>query len=384
MYINFWYPMATSEELEADKPLKVQAIGQSFVVFRDSEGKANCLSNTCTHRGGALASGKVRGDCVQCPYHGWQFDGEGNCKKIPSLGSKASIPARTRIDAYPVEERFGIVFAFLGDLPESERPPLMDVPEYDKEGWRPTLQHYSIVGNYERSIENGIDPAHNEYVHDTHGFSGEKEEEYKIGEMRIESAPDWAPWGNGFWHTFDAPPLPEGQMAEGRTQAGDLEVGTGHHGPNMVWTYIHASETIWFHQYLFERPLDDGNIHLYLLCMRNGFLEEKNDSYMIERNQYVADQDKVVIEDLRPVMTPATNTKEFMVPADKVILMYREKLKEWDVKGWRIDTEEVERNRMKVAYAVPSPARREQKGWVLDAIPLQTAEASKAELKAAG
>lgn len=385
MYINFWYPMATSEELEADKPLKVRAISQDFVVFRDTEGKAHCLSNTCTHRGGALASGKLRGDCIQCPYHGWQFDGEGNCKKIPSLGINAKIPARTRIDAYPVEERYGMIFAFLGDLPENERPPIMDVPEWEQEGWRPTLQHYSIEGNYERSIENGIDPAHNEYVHDTHGFSGEKEEEYKIGEMRIEAEPDWASWGNGFWHTFDAPPLPEGQMESGRTQTGDLEVGTGHHGPNMVWTYIHASETMWFHQYLFERPLDDGNIHLYLLCMRNGFLEEKYDEYMMERNQYVANQDKVVIEDLCPVVTPASNTKEFMVPADKCILMYREKLKEWDARGWRIDVDEVERNRRKLAYAVPSPARRGSKGWVLDAIPLQQpAEAAKAELKAAG
>ncbi len=384
MYINFWYPMATGEEVEADKPLKVSALGQDFVVFRDSEGQAHCLSNTCTHRGGSLSGGKVRGDCVQCPYHGWQFDGDGNCKKIPSLGANASVPARTRIDAYPVEERYGMIFAFLGELGEDERPPIMDVPEWNQEGWRPTLQHYGIKGNYERSIENGIDPAHNEYVHDTHGFSGEKEEEYKIGDMRIEAEPAWASWGNGFWHTFDAPPLPEGQMESGRTQAGDLEVGTGHHGPNMVWTYIHASETMWFHQYLFERPLDDGNIHLYLLCMRNGFLEEKNDAYMIDRNQYVALQDKVVIEDLRPVLTPPTNTKEFMVPSDKVILMYREKLKEWDTQGWRIDVDKVERNRMKVAYAIPSPARSEQKGWVLDAIPLQAAEAAKAELKAAG
>jgi phenylpropionate dioxygenase-like ring-hydroxylating dioxygenase large terminal subunit len=383
MYINFWYPMATSEEVEADKPLKVRAIGQDFVVFRDAEGQAHCLSNTCTHRGGSLAGGKIRGDCVQCPYHGWEFDGEGNCRRIPSLGPNPNIPSRTRIDAYPVEERYGLVFAFLGDLPESERPPIMDVPEYDQEGWRPTLQHYDITGNYERSIENGLDPAHNEFVHDTHGFGGENEE-YKIGDMRIEEAPSWAPWGNGFWHVFNAPPLPEGQMKEGRTQSGDLEVGTGHHGPNMVWTYIHASEVIWFHQYLFERPLDDGNIHLYLLCMRNGFLEEKHDAYMIERNQYVADQDKVVIEDLRPVLTPPTNTKEFMVPADKVILMYREKIKEWDAEGWRIDVDEVERNRMKVAYAVPSPARREQKGWVLDAIPLLAGEAAKAALKAAG
>jgi phenylpropionate dioxygenase-like ring-hydroxylating dioxygenase large terminal subunit len=378
MYINFWYPMVTSEEL-TDQPVKVRALGQDFVVFRNADGNANCLSNTCTHRGGSLSGGKIKGDCIECPYHGWQFDGEGSCHRIPSLGPDASIPGRTRVDAYPVEENYGLVFAFLGDLDETERPPVLPVPEWDQEGWRPTLQHYTIQGNYERSVENGLDPAHNEFVHDTHGFGG-VDEAYKVNELRIEESP---PWGRGFWHTFNAPPLP-GQMKEGRTQSGDLDVGTGHHGPNQVWTYIHASETTWFHQYLFERPIDEEHIHVYLLCMRNSFLEEKYDAYMIERNQYVADQDKTVIEDLRPVLTPPTSTKEFMLPADKVILMYREMLKEWDAKGWRIDTDAVERNSGKVAYAVPSPARRKRKGWVLDPIPVIAGEAPEAQLKAAG
>ena len=370
MYINFWYPMATSEEL-GDKPLKVQCLGQDFVMFRDSQGQAHCLANTCTHRGGALAGGKIKGDCVECPYHGWQFDGNGQVHRIPSLGKDAKIPGRTRIDAYPVEEKYGLIFAFLGDLPEGERPPVMEVKEWDKEGWRPTLQHYTIKGNYERSIENGLDPAHNEFVHDTHGFGGENDE-YQVNDLRIELSP---PWGQGFWHSFNAPPLP-GQLKEARKEAGFMDVGTGHHGPNMVWTFIHPSPELWFHQYLFERPIDDEHIHLYLLCMRSSFLDPKHDAYMIERNQYVANQDVVIIEALQPPLTPMTNNKEFMVPADKVILMYREKLREWDAKGWRIDTDKVEATRKRVAYAVPSPARREQKGWVLDAIPCLAPEAA--------
>ena len=88
MYINFWYPMATSEEL-TDTPLKVRALNLDFVVFRDEQGQAHCLANTCVHRGGSLAGGQVKGDCIQCPYHGWQFDGEGLCQRIPSLGPEA-------------------------------------------------------------------------------------------------------------------------------------------------------------------------------------------------------------------------------------------------------------------------------------------------------
>ena len=377
MYINFWYPMTRTEEV-TDKPVKVRALAQDFVVFRDSDGHAHCLSNTCTHRGGSLSGGKVSGDCIECPYHGWQFDGQGQCHRIPSLGKDGKIPNRTRIDAYPVEEKHGMVFAFLGDLPEEERPPIIDVQEEGQDGWRGTLVDYEIVGNYERSIENGLDPAHNEFVHDTHGFGGE-DEEYKVGDMRIENSE----WGDGFWHTFQAPELREGEMKKLRDQAGDLEVGTGHHGPNQVWTYIHPSPEYYFHQYLFERPIDETRIHVYLYCMRNCMLEEKHDDLMNERNMYVANQDKVIIEDLRPVITPDTNTKEFMVPADKVVVMYRDWLKGWDAKGWRIDIDTVNVNARKVAYAIPSPARREQKGWVLDPVPLVNADKASAKLKAA-
>jgi len=378
MYINFWYPMALSEEL-TDEPVQVRALGQDFVIFRAEDGRANCLSNTCTHRGGSLSGGKIKGNCVECPYHGWQFDGKGKVHRVPSLGSDANIPGRTRIDAYPVEEKHGMILAFLGDLPESQRPPIIPVPEWDQEGWRPTLVDYEIRGNYERSIENGVDPAHNEFVHDTHGFSGENEE-YKIGELREDSTD----WGYGFWHTFNAPKLPEGEMRKLRDNEGDLDVGTGHHGPNQVWTYIHPSPEFYFHQYLFERPIEENLTRVYLLCMRNCMLESEHDDLMNERNMYVANQDKVVIEDLRPVLTPPTNNKEFILPADQVITQYRGRLKEWEEKGWRIDTDEVERNAARVAYAIPSPARREQKGWVLDSIPLKGVGPTVSKLKATG
>ncbi|MCP4001122.1 MAG: aromatic ring-hydroxylating dioxygenase subunit alpha [Gammaproteobacteria bacterium] len=380
MYINFWYPMATSEEL-TDKPLKVRGLGQDFVVFRGEDGKAKCLSNTCTHRGGSLAGGKISGDCIQCPYHGWEFDEEGFVKRLPSLGPNPKVPARTRIDAYPVDERHGIVFAFLGDLPEEERPPIIDVPEWGQEGWKSTLQSYTLKGNYERSIENGIDPAHNEFVHDTHGFSGE-DEEYHVGEMRMDKVTQW---GQGFWHTFKAPPLPKDADFKGaREGAGDLEAGTGYHGPSQVWTYIHLTDDNYMHQYLIERPIDEENIAVYLLCMRNCYTDDKFDENVMDRNLYVAKQDIVIVEDLHPVITPDTNTKEFMVPSDKCILMYRESLKEWSNKGWKIDAKTVAATEKRVAYAIPSPARHEQKGWVLDSIPLLSAEKDSSKLKATG
>lgn len=371
MFINFWYPMGRSDAL-GEKPIKVRALDHQFVLFRDSAGAAHCLSNTCTHRGGSLAQGKVKGDAIECPYHGWQFEGGGVCIRLPSIGAAAAIPRRTQIDSYPVVERYGLVFAFLGDLPEAERPPIMPIPEWGQDGWRATSQDYPIACNYERSVENGLDPAHNEFVHDTHGFQGANSE-YRVNELRIEAHD----WGRFFWHRFDAPPLRDPEMAKLRSVAGQLDAGSGFHGPHCMTTHIHITEKNWLHQYMFERPVDERNIHVYLVTLRNCMLDPALDAKIMERNRYVAAQDIHVLSDIDPPLTPPSITKEFMVPADKVILLYREMLDAWEAMGWRIDTEALAaaRQRGNVAYVIPSPARRESRKWVLDPVPLMPASA---------
>jgi phenylpropionate dioxygenase-like ring-hydroxylating dioxygenase large terminal subunit len=352
-------------------------LGQDFVLFRDSGGVARCLSNTCTHRGGSLADGKILGDCVQCPYHGWRFDGEGHCVRIPSLGANARIPARTRIDAYPTAERYGLVFAFLGDLPEAERPPIMPIPEYGMDGWAATLQHFEWDIDYKRSIENGIDPSHNEFVHPTHGFSYEKETTYKVPPLQLVETE----WGSGFFNEVHVPALAEQKMREasGRSGPGFIRAGTGHHGISSVWTYINPTPTMHIYQYLFETPVDETHTSLYLVNMRNFLTEPENDARMTTRNEYVAFQDRDVLGDLHPVLTPATPNHELFVPSDLCVGRYRRFVASWEARGWRIDSEAVTRDRLKVAYAIPCPARRETKGWVLDPVPLIPATEAAAE-----
>jgi len=370
MYINFWYPTCLSSAL-TDKPLKRRMLGQDFVLFRDAAGVAHCLSNTCTHRGGSLSGGQITGNHVECPYHGWQFDGEGRCRRIPSLGAQAKIPSRARVDAYPTQERYGLVFAFLGDLPEAERPPLLHIAEYGPdgpiEGWTVTIQAFEWGFDYKRSMENGIDPAHNEFVHPTHGFSG-KRENYSVTPPELIQTE----WGTGFWSSTLAPPLAEKKMqaVSGRSESAVIRAGTGHIGVNSIWTFIHPTPDMKIHQYLFECPVDDANTSLYLVNLRNFLTDPKDDARMMERNEYVALQDRDILLDVEPVVTPETRTKELFVAADGPIGAYRDKLKRWEKYGWRIDIETVERNRKKVAYAIPCPARRESKGWILDTVPL--------------
>ena len=374
MFINFWYPAVKANELGGE-PLKRRMLGQDFVLWRDEEGQAHCLSNTCCHRGGSLADGLVAESCVQCPYHGWRFNGAGQCVRVPSIGMKKKPPGRARVDSYPVTERYGLVFCFLGDLDESERPPILKVKEWEQEGWSSTCQEFVWDLNYKRSIENGIDPAHNEFVHPTHGMKG-LDENYHVRELDMRETD----WGTGFFNEVYAPPLAEKKMREasGETKNRIVRVGTGHHGPASVWTFINPTPKMHIYQYLYECPIDENSTRLFLINMRNFMLEDIYDETMMERNQYVAFQDRDVLMTLHPRITPRVNTKELFTPSDYPIGRYRERLKEWEARGWRIDCDKVREQERDTAFAIPSPARREQKGWVIDPIPLMPAMPARA------
>lgn len=364
MYINFWYPIARAEEVVQDKPLSVKLLNLPFVAFRDTAGRAHVLADTCVHRGGSLSKGKVNGDCVACPYHGWEFDGDGKCTKIPSLvGQK--IPPRAKVDSYPVQERYGIVFAFLGDLPEAERPPIYEIEEWGSPEWKCQTYVLNLGAYYERSMENGLDPIHNEFVHPMQGAP------MLSPEMQREPVPVTdIPWGTKFYVPFGGKKDENTALRKDRSGERVGAAGSWHQGPNQLVTWIDLTATSSFHQYLFEAPVDEGHTRIFFLNMRNWLLEDKHDQRIEDVTLKVVHEDIDVLEALNPVRTPDTNNKEILVPGDYAVVRYREMLKQWDARGWRIDMKALKEKDGDVAYAIPCPGRRESGNWVLDTVPL--------------
>lgn len=365
MFINFWYPAEESRNL-GNEPLKVRMLGLDFVLWRDGSGRAWCVHNTCTHRGGSLGDGKVVGDCIQCPYHGWKFNGEGGCERIPSLGPLDRIPRRSRIDAYPVEERYGLVFVFLGDLPEDERPPIMPNNEWEREGWRSLSMRYRWKANFVRLVENQSDPSHVEYVHAGFGMAG-KDTGYKVPKINVEVANRWSA---GAMVTFYSPELPDEEMRKLQQERRNTS-GSGYHGAASTWTRVNFSENDSMHIYLYAVPRDEVDLEIFLVMQRNCMLDEKFDENFMKRMSIAVDEDRIVIEKLDPAIPSREAVGEFIVPADDILMHYRERLKEWEERGWRIDAEALARNRGRIAYAVPSPARRaDPKDWAVTPVPL--------------
>lgn len=364
MFMNFWYPAEESKNL-TDQPLKVQMLGLWFVLWRDGDGRARCVHNTCTHRGGSLGDGKVVGDCIQCPYHGWKFNGDGSCARIPSLGPRAKIPARARIDAYPVEERYGLIFVFLGDLPEAERPTIMPNNEWGQPGWRSLSMRYRWNVNYVRLVENQSDPSHIEYVHAGFGMAG-KSTNYEVPKINVEESA----WGAGAMVVFYSPELPDQDMKKLQPE-GRNESGSGYHGAASTWTRVNFSPTNHMHIYLYAVPRDELDLEIFLVMQRNCMLDDKYDENFLRRMAVAVEEDRIVVEKLDPQIPSTVAVGELIVPADDVIMNYRQRLHDWEQRGWRLDVDTLKRNRGRVAYSIPSPARRQDpQGWAVTAAPV--------------
>jgi phenylpropionate dioxygenase-like ring-hydroxylating dioxygenase large terminal subunit len=159
-----WYIACTSRQLRG-RPLARSVLGVPLVVFRDRAGVPAALLDRCPHRNVALAEGRVQAGCVVCPYHGWQFDGTGECQAVPGLplGQASAHPART-VPAYAAAEQQGFVWVFVGDnLPEAEPPRFAHMGEagYASFGGEAGL----LAAALPDALENFLDGTHTHFVH---------------------------------------------------------------------------------------------------------------------------------------------------------------------------------------------------------------------------
>ena len=207
MLKNFWYAVEFADSVTV-KPMRVTVLGQHLALYRTPEGRPVALSDLCVHRGGALSGGEVKGDCLACPYHGWEYAPDGQCVKIPANQPRQPIPSKARVDSYPVREKYGFIWVFLGDLPEAERPPMPVLPELDdliENGgrFRAVKGEILLQANYERVLENGCDIAHGPFVHA--GSFGDPDRP-EVPDYEVEHPDEWS----AFATVNLVPPAPKG------------------------------------------------------------------------------------------------------------------------------------------------------------------------------
>jgi nitrite reductase/ring-hydroxylating ferredoxin subunit len=174
---RYWHPVGTSADA-TDTPRQLRVLGEDLILFRDKSGRPGLVHPNCAHRGASLYYGKVEERGIRCCYHGWLFDVQGHCVEQPCEPEGGRARDRIRQPWYPLEELYGLVWAYMG--PADKKPVL---PRYEcldvlDEGEFLETNDNSIGGggpkiipcNWLQHYENLVDPFHVVILHSS--FSG--------------------------------------------------------------------------------------------------------------------------------------------------------------------------------------------------------------------
>jgi len=132
-YPASWYLFCTGDDL-ARGPLSRYVLGMDIVAFRTESGQVVAMDGRCAHLGADLGRGQVRGECIQCPFHGWRYGPDGRCRHIPG---GEPVPPATRRRVYPALERHGLIFFFNGETASFPLPFIADAAPDDYLAARP-------------------------------------------------------------------------------------------------------------------------------------------------------------------------------------------------------------------------------------------------------
>jgi vanillate O-demethylase monooxygenase subunit len=311
---RFWHPVMYAADLK-DRPAKVFLMGEQLAVMRLG-GQVRAFADLCVHRGTALSLGRIEGEELRCAYHGWTYNAEGACTRIPARFG-LNIPPRARLRPYLAAEKCGLIWVCLEDEPEY---PLPEFPEWDN-------PHYRVVAvpPYEwnvgsaRRVENYVDFAHFAWVHD--GL---------LGDHNRPEVPDHEVWREGaeLRMKIEVTQPPSGGQTKGLgPEGGDVRASSQYR--------IFIPYSIWLHQTLNNNP--DYNFVLFMAASPLGqkrtraftFIARShdlggNDQKYVDFQELIVSQDKPIAESQRPEELPVDLSAELHIRGvDRVSIEYR-------------------------------------------------------------
>ncbi len=165
---NIWYFAALSRDIKPDTMQAIVLAGHPINLGRRKDGKLFAISDICPHRAAPLSAGRIVGDVVECPYHGWQFDQEsGQCKLIPAICDHQKNPATgIKITTYPVRQNGQLIWIYLAAQKQSAAAPPLDPPDIPLAHLKPrVVKHMVLNCHVDHAVIGLMDPAHGPFVH---------------------------------------------------------------------------------------------------------------------------------------------------------------------------------------------------------------------------
>ncbi len=215
---NVWNPILQSAQL-TDKPVGIKRLGEDLVLWRAGDGKPRLFTDLCPHRGVKLSLGHVIDGTLNCWYHGFQFSETGQCIGVPIEGGECKLSKRVRVKTYPVEERAGLIWAYIGETDLFVPPPLVLPSEMEDPKWTSFVFEASWDTNWLLLLDNLADVMHAPYLHARSYTLGKgiKHDHLKVIDLpdgfRVEREKqqgvnfDWAEFHNtgAIWFKLDIP-----------------------------------------------------------------------------------------------------------------------------------------------------------------------------------
>lgn len=273
MYLkNAWYVAALESEIGSGL-VPVKILGEPVVIYRKQDGGLVGLEDACPHRKLPLSMGRLKGDEVECGYHGLMFDCSGTCTKVPGA---EKIPHVARVRSYPLHSRYGFIWIWMGDVRLADPAKITHVDFWGEPGWghnQPDAMLFDC--NYLYITDNLLDPSHVSWVHQS-SFGGAGTEDTPIETTVTEGAVTAWRW---MINTAPAPfyaPLLKFQGNADRKQHYEMRYPSnmlaraiftpaGHGG---VGKPDHA-DVFYMDSYNFLTPIDDKQTRYFWFQMRN-------------------------------------------------------------------------------------------------------------------
>jgi phenylpropionate dioxygenase-like ring-hydroxylating dioxygenase large terminal subunit len=297
---NAWY-VAEASSVLTNNLHGVRILGEEVLLYRKEDGEVAALENACPHRKVPLSLGKRRGDFVECAYHGLTFDASGSCVRVPGA---ESIPKRARVHSYPVAERFGLIWIWMGDAALADPRSIFQVDHWGDPEWGCTpIDSMVVECNYLYITDNLLDPSHVAWVHPTSfGNSACAETPLKLTVLAngvavsrwmldVEVAPFYAKFvkfaGNADRQQHYEVRFPSNAII----RAVFAPAGSG--GPHGLI----SADTFLMDSYNFMTPIDENTTRYFWFQMRNVAPRDEQVSAAFAKAVRTAfEEDKVILE----------------------------------------------------------------------------------------
>ncbi|WKY47402.1 aromatic ring-hydroxylating dioxygenase subunit alpha [Eubacteriaceae bacterium ES3] len=312
MIPNQWYAILPSRAVKAEQILAVKRLNLDLALFRNVGGELGCVVDQCSHRGAALSKGKVKGDCIQCPFHGLEFDHKGRCTCVPASG-KASTEDLSRFNVieYEVREKNDIIYLWFGEPDKmTDTLPFFGTDINDAYSFSEMEDHWNT--HYSRSIENQLDVIHLPFVHHNTIGRGNKT---LVNGPKVEFVP-------GGLVTSANNEVDTGQSPKPAEECEIKSTYLKFMFPNLWMNHISDTMKV----IIYFAPVDDENTILYIrfYCQVSGFrplnsLIAWSGKY---GNRIIERQDKRVVTTQKPKASSFIS-KENLLPGDGPVIQYR-------------------------------------------------------------